>query len=194
MPETAYIKVNGLSKSFDGENVISGLNFTFDDPGIYVIEGESGSGKTTLLRMIAGLTAPDGGSIETRGRIGVVFQEPRLFENVSLLENVKLVADKNSGEPFGTPEELLTAVGLGDSLGKTAAESSGGMCQRTSICRAIYFAPDILLCDEPFSAIDDANASLSAALLERFSETGILIIATHGGKSPFKTAKAVIVL
>ncbi len=192
MSKNAYIKANALEKTFDGEKVTDGLGFCFDEPGIYIVEGESGSGKTTLIRLLAGLITPDGGSVEACGKIGVVFQEPRLFENVTLLENVRLVADKNTGEPFGAPEDLLRAVGLGDDLGKTAAESSGGMCQRTSICRALYYAPEILLCDEPFSAIDDANAALAVSLLEKFAETGILVVATHGGKAPFKNIKKVI--
>ncbi len=189
MSDISYIKANSLNKAFGGETVIRDLSFEFSTPGIYVIEGDSGSGKTTLLRMIAGLETPDSGSLETAGRIGFVFQEPRLFDNVSLLENVKLVSSlKDSAAPL----KLLEELGLGDSATKKAREASGGMRQRTAVARAVYYAPDILLCDEPFSAVDDANMALAAKMLERFSQKGILVIATHGGALPFEKISATL--
>lgn len=193
MTDSPYIKANSITKAFGGETVLEDLSFEFNEPGIYIVEGDSGTGKTTLLRIIAGLETCDKGTVEKRGRIGYVFQEPRLFENVTLLENVRLVGEKkNSGGPGAG--ELLEAVGLGDAKQKTAAESSGGMRQRASICRAIYYRPDILLCDEPFSAVDETNAKLAADLISRFAETGICIVATHGGETPFERLRSVISL
>ena len=190
-----FVKAGAAGKSFDGEKVLEGITFDFGEPGIYIVEGSSGSGKTTLLRIIAGLEHCDEGSVETNGKIGFVFQEPRLFENVSLLDNVKLAAGRKAQEVQNTdPAELLAAVGLSGSVEKLARESSGGMQQRAAICRALYFAPDILLCDEPFSAIDNANTILAAGLLDRFSEKGICIVATHGENLPFAKVKARISL
>lgn len=191
MSENRFVKALNMTKSFDGVTVIDDLSFEFDEPGIYLVQGDSGKGKTTLLRILAGLDKCDSGEVTVNGKTGVVFQEPRLFDNVSLLENVKLVSD---GTSAGDPMALLSAVGLGDDAGKTAAESSGGMCQRAAICRALYYGPDVLLCDEPFSAIDDNNTRLAAALLEQFALTGICIVATHGGDVPFDHVKAILTL
>ena len=193
--DSPFVKVVSLGKSFEGQRVLENLSFEFTDPGIRVIEGKSGSGKTTLLRILAGLETCDEGRAEVRGKTGFVFQEPRLFENLSLLENVKIAANgRYHVPPAYTPEELLNRVGLGDSMAKLARESSGGMRQRTAICRALYFNPDVLLCDEPFSSVDEANGILAAELISEFAENRICLIATHGENLPFGDVKKRIIL
>ena len=128
--------------------------------------GPSGCGKSTLLRLIAGLIFPTDGAVsiydlevtEPRDEIGIVFQRPTLLPWFDVLGNVTFPLrhkyGRVSAEDKARARELLTLVGLSDFAGKRIDELSGGMQQRVAIARALLLDPDILLMDEPFSALD----------------------------------------
>ncbi len=129
------------------------------------ILGPSGCGKSTLLMIAAGLMAPSGGSVVIEGRvvkaprtdIGIVFQSPVLLEWRSALMNVLLQAEARRMDRDAASRrarELLASVGLAGFEDKYPHELSGGMRQRVSICRALIHAPEYLLMDEPFGALD----------------------------------------
>ena len=133
-----------------GKNtVINNLSYSFAEGKITAIVGESGVGKTSLINILAGLLRPTEGSFaNTNQRISYIFQEPRLFPWMSAKENVATVSSEEKAV------EMLTLMGLEDSLDKYPAELSGGMKQRVSIARALAYEPDIIFLDEPFKGLD----------------------------------------
>ena len=138
------------------------------------LTGPSGCGKTTLLRCIAGLMKPDAGSVSVKGRISVVFQEPRLFPWLTAAQNLNVVLTAKSGAA-----EWLERAGLADAAGKYPAELSGGMRQRLSICRALAYGGDALLLDEPLKGLDASLRREFCELVRRESAGKTLLLVTH---------------
>jgi len=169
--------------------------------------GPSGCGKSTLLMMIAGLERPTGGSIslagtevrEPRRDIGIIFQDATLLPWKSALDNV-LFPVRILKLPIGPyrqrARELLAMVGLSDFENKKPSQLSGGMRQRVAICRALIHDPDILLMDEPFSALDaitrdQMNVALSE-ILETYKKTVIFV--THSIREAAFLSDRVVVM
>lgn len=169
--------------------------------------GPSGCGKSTLLMMIAGLEAPTGGSImlggsqvvKPRGDIGIIFQDATLLPWKSVIENVlfpvhilKLPIKAHRQRA----RELLDMVGLSGFEDKKPSQLSGGMRQRVSICRALIHDPDILLMDEPFSALDaitrDQMNVVLSDILESFKKTVIFV--THSIREAAFLSDRVVVM
>ena len=146
------------------------------------IVGPSGCGKSTLLRLIAGLIGPSSGKVTIDGSaidgprrdIGVVFQAPTLLPWANVLDNVLFplkILHRLAPDSPAKGRELLRLVGLSDFERKMPSELSGGMQQRTSICRALITDPDILLMDEPFGALDAlTREEMSLELLRIWQE------------------------
>jgi NitT/TauT family transport system ATP-binding protein len=169
--------------------------------------GPSGCGKSTLLMMIAGLEQPTGGSIllggtevkKPRRDIGIIFQDATLLPWKSALENVLFPVRilKLPIEPYRQrAKELLAMVGLSDFENKKPSQLSGGMRQRVAICRALIHDPDILLMDEPFSALDaitrdQMNVALSE-ILETYKKTVIFV--THSIREAAFLSDRVVVM
>lgn len=158
---------------------------------IVAVTGASGSGKTTLLRMIAGLTRPDSGAITVdeeawydgaRGiccppqarRIGFVFQDAALFPTMTVRQNIAYAAERE-----GLVDDLIGVMELGNLADRLPATLSGGQKQRVALARAMAREPEILLLDEPFSALDHAiTVKLHQALREvhrRYPVTTVLV-------------------
>ena len=152
---TAGAEIAGLCKSFTvGDRVVSvldGLDFTQRD-GITVVLGASGCGKTTLLRLIAGMDAPDAGSIRIRGtgRIGMVFQEPRLMPWLTTVQNIRFGLGRGACDT----QRLLELTGLTGFENALPHQLSGGMQHRVALARALANRPALVLMDEPFAALD----------------------------------------
>jgi NitT/TauT family transport system ATP-binding protein len=169
--------------------------------------GPSGCGKSTLLMMIAGLEQPTGGSIllggtevkKPRRDIGIIFQDATLLPWKSAIENVLFPVRilKLPIEPYRQrAKELLAMVGLSDFENKKPSQLSGGMRQRVAICRALIHDPDILLMDEPFSALDaitrdQMNVALSQ-ILETYRKTVIFV--THSIREAAFLSDRVVVM
>ena len=172
------LKLNNICVSLGGKQILKDLSFFCDNVGCTAIMGASGIGKTTLLRVIAGLIKPDSGSIEnTFHRISVKFQEPRLFPWLTVKENIAAVLDgKDMG---GTADKWLAAVGLDGDADKYPRELSGGMAQRVALARALAFGGDLLLLDEPFSAVDEGTKAPLLDLIREYAKTHAVIVVTH---------------
>ena len=167
------LKVLGLSKWFGGEQVLDSVSFSILEGESLVILGHSGSGKTTTLRIIAGLEAPDTGEIFLKGRriehlrarernVGVIFQNYALFPRMTVRENICFglrIRGIGKGERERVAAELLAMVGLPEQSEKYPWQLSGGQQQRVAIARALAYQPDLLLFDEPFSALDPQTRS-----------------------------------
>ena len=172
----SHITARKITKGYGGKILFSDLDFRWDRPGIYKVEGASGTGKTTLLRIVAGLEKADSGDVLTEGKIACIFQEPRLFPEATLLENAACVTSKKSAKP----ELYLKRLGLDGALKTKAANASGGMKQRTSIARAFAAEADIILADEPFASQDEDNVVRILSLFEEFAESGgIIVLVSH---------------
>ena len=173
------LELKNVSRHFGGKTVFSSLSHAFPDKGIFALMGPSGCGKTTLLRMLAGLDQPDSGRIEsTFQQVSVSFQEPRLLPWLTCEENLKLILAKNE---HGTrsAQEWLSAVELADTAHLLPKALSGGMQQRLSLARALAFGGDLILLDEPFSALDAPLRERIAPLLRTAAKEALVILVTH---------------
>ncbi|HEY1719531.1 MAG TPA: ATP-binding cassette domain-containing protein [Verrucomicrobiae bacterium] len=168
------LQVRGLRKSFDGQEVLKGVDFEVQPGEIFVIMGPSGSGKSVLLKHLIGLEPPDAGEILINGesvqseeiaskyRMAMVFQSGALLNSLTVGENVGLYLSehrlKSPGEIEKIVSEKLAAVGLKDAVSKMPAELSGGMKKRVAIARALVIEPQLILYDEPTSELDPLSA------------------------------------
>jgi NitT/TauT family transport system ATP-binding protein len=177
-------------------------------PGEFVsVLGPSGCGKSTLLMMIAGLLSPSAGEIRVDGtavqgprrEIGVVFQSPVLLPWRTVLDNVLLPIEMlrlPRGQYVERARELLAMVKIDDFAGKLPRELSGGMRQRASICRALIHDPELLLMDEPFSALDaltrDQMGLELLRIWERHKKTVVFV--THSIREAVFLSDRVVVM
>ena len=192
-PSAALVALRDVGKDFpNGTRALAGLDLEVRPGEFVTLLGPSGCGKSTALRIIAGLSEPTDGVIESpqsgagadRGRIGFVFQEPTLmpwatvFDNVLLPLKLKGAAADNA---TARVEAVLDRVGLSSFGGSYPRELSGGMRMRVSIARALVTEPQLLLMDEPFAALDEITRfSLNDDLLQMWQSLRTTIIfVTH---------------
>lgn len=158
--ESILLQINQLSKSFQQNLIFEGMNLRLHDDEIVAIIGPSGCGKSTLLRMISGLETVEDGSIEFRKKdhstVGYVFQKPILYPHLNVEGNAALgISEKLSGDERKRKiAEELKLVGLDGFSQRKTDTLSGGEAQRVTVVRALLNQPDVLLLDEPFSALD----------------------------------------
>lgn len=190
-----YLDVWGVSKSFKGTRVMSGINFRVERGELVSLLGPSGCGKSTLLRIIAGLLEADEGSVVLDGRditrfpahkrnISVVFQNYALFPHLTVAENVAFglrargMARGATGAPVA---EALSLVRMSEFADRPIAALSGGQQQRVAVARALVVGPDLLLLDEPFSALDrKLRETMQVELKALLRDKGITaIFVTH---------------
>lgn len=173
------IKIENLSKSYDGRQVFENLNMELTEGQITCIMAPSGKGKTTLLRILIGLEQADRGKVAgIEGKdISVVFQEDRLCENLNVLSNIRLVQKEKT-----EIREGLEAVGLLDCCHQPVRELSGGMKRRVAILRALYAKWDILFLDEPFKGLDKEMKERVIQFLKKSCEGKTVICITHEEK------------
>ena len=152
------ISFTDVAKQYNGREVLSSLSFTINKGDVVGILGPSGMGKTTILKLVSGLEKPSFGKVQINGaQIGYVFQEPRLFPWKTALENVVLPLKANGiakGKRICIGTHYLEVMGLAKFADYYPSQLSGGMKQRVSLARAFAIKPDVLLLDEPFSALD----------------------------------------
>ena len=174
------IALRNITVKFDKKVVLDNLSFEFKSGVKYALMGESGSGKTTILNAISRLIKFDGEVDVSQGeKISYVFQEPRLFDWLAVLENVSLVMDLPKDEAREKAKKLLYELGLEDSLDLYPTELSGGMKQRVSIARALAFEPTVLLLDEPFRALDADTKQKVASYVFDYMKNKTVIMVTH---------------
>ena len=172
------IELSNVSVAYGKETVLENVSLSVKKGEHISIMGKSGSGKTTLINAIAGLVQTKSGEINAKGKIAYVFQEARLLPWLSALENVMFVAE-NSDKYEEKARELLNELELSEDYDKLPFELSGGMQQRVSIARALLVDADIILLDEPFSALDEELKEKIIFLFKKHSENASVVMITH---------------
>src|SRR6185503_19544896 len=162
------IAVTDVTKRFGDFRALDGVSIAVADGSLTALLGPSGSGKSTLLRVIAGLEAPDEGTVQIAGRdattvppqkrgIGFVFQHYAAFKHMTVRDNVAFglkVRRRPKAEIAARVDELLRIVGLDGYQARYPAQLSGGQRQRMALARALAVEPEVLLLDEPSGALD----------------------------------------
>lgn len=179
----AFLELKNVSKGFGGAPILQGINLSIERGEFVAIVGYSGSGKTTLISMIAGLLKPDTGTVklndleitEPGPDRGIVFQNYSLLPWLTVYDNIALAVDQvfpnwSREKKRGQIERFITMVNLTPAMDKLPRQLSGGMRQRVSVARALAIDPQVLLLDEPLSALDALTRMTLQDEIERIWE------------------------
>ncbi len=174
------IEIRDLNKKYVDRVVFSHFDLKVADGERVYISGASGSGKTTLFRILTGLEKYTG-EVRISERPAVVFQEPRLFENRTVLENLLIFSPEKREKATEKALETLEKLGIGETADAFPEELSGGMKQRVSLARALTSGRRDLFLDEPFSALDETSRELALKAVEEYigNTGGTLLLISH---------------
>ena len=189
------IRARALAKRYGAKRIFEGLELDVERGGFVLVTGPNGSGKTTLLRIVAGLAYPSAGEIEVdadRAQLGFLAHDSLVYRELTALENLELY-----GRLYRVPERrersgmLLERFGLWGVRNERVASFSRGMVQRLALCRVFLHEPELLLLDEPFSALDAEGAELLERELAARRGHATFLVATHEPEqlAPLATAR-----
>ncbi len=210
LSKSKKLEIRNLYKRY-GENVtLDNVSFDVYDGEFLSILGPSGCGKTTILRILVGLLEPTSGSVFADGKditkaapnergMGIVFQNFALFENMTVLKNVAYalkINKKTKANAIETAKAMLQTMGLSEHMNKKPSSLSGGQQQRVAIARTLVLNPDIILFDEPMSALDvDTRIALRRELKEIQKKYGTtMIYITHDQEEAFALSDRIMVM
>lgn len=206
------LRVTSLTKSFDGQPVLHGVDLSVERGTLLALLGPSGSGKTTLLRVLCGFERADGGTVEIDGvrvagpgvhvpsearRIGYVPQEGALFPHLSVADNIVFGLPRQQRRARYRVDELLALVGLPAAYGDRPPQAlSGGQQQRVALARALAPSPSLVMLDEPFSSLDAAlRIETREAVANALAATGATaVLVTHDQAEALSLGHEVAVL
>jgi heme exporter protein A len=177
------IRARGLGRRFGEKRVLDGVDLDLPRGAFLLVTGPNGSGKTTLLRLVAGLLVPTAGELRVeapRAKVGYLGHEPLVYRELTALENLDLY-----GRLYRVPERrerigmLLERFGRWEARNRRADTFSRGMLQRLALCRTLLHDPDLLVLDEPFSALDEEGAALLDRELAELRRSATFVVSTH---------------
>ena len=177
------IRARAIEKRYGRRRALAPVDLDVPRDGFLVVTGANGSGKTTLLRLLAGLAAPTRGSLEVgvdRSRLGFLGHEPLVYRELTGLENLDLF-----GRLYRVPERrerigmLLERFGLWEARNERVSAYSRGMTQRLALCRALLHDPELLVLDEPHTALDEQGAGLLDGALDELVGSRTFVVSTH---------------
>jgi len=199
------LQIRHVSKKFDALPALVDIDFAVDSGEIVGIVGTSGCGKSTLLRIVGGLETPSSGSVVLdgvavagpRAEVGLVFQEPRLMPWLSVRANVEFALNRRPrAQRRPLAEAALARVGLAAVADALPQQLSGGMAQRAALARALVARPEVLLLDEPFSALDAfTRFSLQDHLMDIWrADQPTMLFVTHDIEEALVLSDRVVVM
>ena len=188
------VRVQNLRKYYNHKKILSDISFEVEDNQIVAVVGPSGCGKTTLLNILSGLTSDYTGFVESDfHKVGYVFQEDRLLPWLTVFENIKIVREDGSNQEVN---RFIEMAGLKNYENYFPEELSGGMKQRCSIARALYFGCDFLLMDEPFKSLDYILKQQMLVDLKKIQaqQKNSILFVTHDIEEALSIADKILVL
>lgn len=204
------LAVENLTKIYNKKTILNSLNFSVKDGEFLSILGPSGCGKTTLLKILIGIESPTSGKIlkddanithvdASKRGMGIVFQNYALFPNMTVLENVKYALSlklKNKKEAEQKAQDMIEIVKMEEHINKYPHQLSGGQQQRVAIARTLALNPDVILFDEPMSALDADNRLTLRKELKRIQKKfkTTMIYITHDQEEAFSLSDRVMVM
>jgi ABC-type Fe3+/spermidine/putrescine transport system ATPase subunit len=204
------LEARNLVQVFNRQEVLHSLCFTVWDGEFLSILGPSGCGKTTILRILIGLLAPSSGAVLKDGiditglapskrNMGIVFQNYALFQNMTVLGNVEYALrfhPELKARSREAAESIIEQVGLAEHIHKKPYKLSGGQQQRVAIARTLALKPEIILFDEPMSALDAATRLLLRDEIKRIQERfrSTMIYITHDQEEAFALSDRIMVM
>lgn len=215
--EEPVISIKGLTKSFEDNHVLHGIDFELHKGENEIVLGRSGSGKSVLIKIIAGLMKPDEGEVkvfgqsvhklnkkelrELRLKIGFLFQHSALYDSMTVRENLEFPLRRNKrgiteDEIDKSVKDVLDAVGLKDTADQLPSELSGGQQKRIGIARTLILKPEVILYDEPTAGLDPLTSfeinDLIKHVKEKYKTSSILI--THDLTCAKQTGDRILML
>ena len=206
------IKLDNVSKGFEGKTVIDQITCEFKNKEVHVILGKSGTGKSVLLKMIMGLFKPELGRILIDNKdlniavnendliLSYIFQSSALLNSLNVLDNITIFLDENrigsKDERVNKAYDILSDLGIQDSAKSFPSELSGGMRKRVAIARSLIISPDILLYDEPTAELDPINTKVIAQIIKKLKNDSSItqIVVTHDINFAYSIADKISIL
>jgi heme ABC exporter ATP-binding subunit CcmA len=210
------IEARGLRKAFGASLVLRDVDLTLEAGETLAVLGPNGAGKSTLLRLLACISRPSAGTLrlfgedchpgrptpDVLGRMGFVGHEPLVYEDLTPRQNLELYARlygargaEDGASPAGRARASLAHVGLAHVMERATRALSRGMLQRLAIARATLHRPELLLLDEPFTALDESGTELLAGELRSRAAAGTsVVLVTHDLRRAAQLADRVLVL
>ena len=208
--EDSILTLQGIHKKYGNKQILENISFEVQKGEFLSLLGSSGCGKTTLLKLLVGIESPTSGAIYKNGidistqtsferKIGIVFQNYALFPNMNVFQNIAFALKsqhlkKEEIEP--KVKEMIELVGLSEHIYKKPRQLSGGQQQRVAIARTLIMEPDIILLDEPMSALDANIRMVLRRLLKDIQKKSniTMIYVTHDQEEAFALSDRILVL